>query len=194
MVFSAHMQPGKLIIFCAPSGAGKTTITRAMMDLFPQLSFSISATTRAPRGKEQQDIDYHFVSVEEFKKMAEAGAFVEWEEVWPGVYYATRKSELERLGNEGKVAVFDIDVKGAFNLKKMFGDHALMIFVKAPLEIIKERLSARQTETPEAIQVRINRVAEEMTYENKADVVIENIDLQKAIADTRIVVENFLNS
>jgi guanylate kinase len=163
-----------------------------MMELFPQLAFSISATTRLPRGTEQQDVEYHFVSVEEFKTMAEKGEFVEWEEVWPGVFYATRKSEVERLGREGKVAVFDIDVKGAMSIKKIYGDQALMIFIKAPIEIIHERLLMRKTERPEDIQVRSNRVAEEMTYEDKADVVIENIDLEKAVEDTKSVIAKFL--
>ncbi len=187
------MQPAKLVIFCAPSGAGKTTITHRMMELFPELAFSISGTNREPRGQERNGIDYHFFSTEEFKRRVDAGDFLEWEEVYPGRYYGSLKSEVDRLSQEGKVPVFDIDVKGAWNLKQRFGGQALMIFITAPTERIIERLKARSTDSPESIQVRIDRYPEEMTYKDKADVVIENIDLETAIEETKAVVGKFLH-
>ena len=186
------MKPEKVVIFCAPSGAGKTTITKRMMNVFPQLAFSISATSREPRGTETDGVDYHFVSPEKFKEMVANGEFVEWEEVYPGRCYGTLKREVSRLAEEGKVPAFDIDVKGAWNVKQMYGDNALMIFVKAPTETVIARLKARATDTPEAIQVRIDRYPEEMSYESKADIVIENIDLEKAVADTKEALTKFL--
>ena len=186
------MKPEKIVIFCAPSGAGKTTITKRMMAIFPQLAFSISATSREPRGAERDGVDYHFVSPEGFKEMASNGEFVEWEEVYAGRYYGTLKRELNRLAEAGKVPVFDIDVKGAWNVKQMYGDNALMVFVKAPTETVIARLKGRATDTPESIQVRIDRYPEEMSYESKADVVIENIDLEKAVADTKEALATFL--
>ena len=139
------MNPNKIVIFCSPSGAGKTTITRAMMKQFPELSFSISATSREARGGEQNGVEYYFVTTDAFKKMIEEGKFVEWEEVYPGRYYGTLKSEVERIQSIGKVPIFDIDVKGAWNLKQMYGDNALMFFIKAPTEMIKiGRASCRE--------------------------------------------------
>ncbi len=186
------MQEPKLVIFCAPSGAGKTTITRRMMALFPELAFSISATNREPRGTERDGVEYHFVSTGQFKEMAAAGEFVEWEEVYPGRYYGTLRREFDRLAALGKTPVFDIDVKGAWNLKQQFGERALMIFVSAPTEIIISRLKARATDSPESIQVRIDRFPEEMTYADKADVVVHNIDLETAVEETRRALEKFL--
>ncbi len=188
------MQPGKIVIFCAPSGAGKTTITKRMMALFPELAFSISATNREPRGAERDGVEYHFVSTEEFKRMIGAGEFVEWEEVYPGRYYGSLHREVDRLAALGKTPVFDIDVKGAWNLKQRYGDRALMVFVSAPTETIVARLKSRATDSPESIQVRIDRFPEEMTYADKADVVIENIDLEKAVAETQAVLEKFLHT
>jgi guanylate kinase len=186
------MHTGKVVIFCAPSGTGKTTITKRMMALFPELTISISATSRDLRPGETDGIEYHFVSADAFKQMTEEDAFVEWEEVYPGRYYGTLKREVERLFSLGKVPVFDIDVKGAVNVKKMFGERALMVFVKAPVETIVARLKARATDSPESIQARIDRFPLEMRYESKADVVIENIDLEKAVADTKAAVQQFL--
>jgi guanylate kinase len=184
MVSSPHMKEGKVVIFCAPSGTGKTTITRRMMALFPELTISISVTSRDIRGGE----------TEEFKRMTTADEFVEWEEVYPGRYYGTLKRELDRLFALGKVPVFDIDVKGAINVKRLYGDHALLVFVKAPVEMITARLKARATDSPESIQARIDRFPFEMSYEDKADVVIENIDLEKAVADTATAVKKFLEN
>ena len=193
MVSSPHMNTeGKVVIFCAPSGTGKTTITRRMMALFPELTISISATSRDIRGGEKDGVEYHFVTAPEFKQMTEDDKFVEWEEVYPGRYYGTLKSEVEKLFSLGKVPVFDIDVKGAMNVKKLYGENALMVFVKAPVEMITARLKARATDTPESIQARIDRFPFEMSFEDKADVVIENIDLEKAVLDTQRALVSFL--
>jgi guanylate kinase len=183
----------KILIFCAPSGAGKTTIANAIISKNPNLSFSISATNRPPRGDEKNGVEYYFVTTEEFKRRIDAGEFVEWEEVYPGRYYGTLKSEIHRMAAEGKTAVFDVDVKGAVALKRIFGQNALLIFIKAPVEAIQERLRRRNTEEEEAIQVRLARVSEELSYEPHADTVIENIDLQKAIAECEQAVTEFLN-
>lgn len=185
------MHPTKIIIFCAPSGSGKTTITKRMMAQFPQLAFSISATTRAPRGQEQNGVDYYFVSKDEFQAMIGRGEFVEWEAFYDN-YYGTLKREVDRLFAAGKVPVFDIEVLGAWNIKQLYGDSALMIFIKAPTESVIARLKARATDSPESIQMRIDRFPLEMSYESKADVVVENIDLEKAVADTKAVLERFL--
>jgi guanylate kinase len=187
------MEPRKIVIFCAPSGSGKTTITKRMMALFPQLAFSISATSRAPRGTEQDGVDYHFVSKDQFKQMIEADEFVEWEAFYDN-YYGTLRREVDGLVAVGKVPVFDIDVKGAVHVKQMFGDHVLMVFVKAPTEVVIARLKARATDSPEEIQKRIDRFPEELTYESKADVVIENIDLDVAVAEAKQALETFLGT
>jgi len=193
MLLCFYMNSEKVVIFCAPSGSGKTTITKEMLKSFPNMAFSISATNREPRGTEQNGIEYFFVSTEEFKKMIDANEFVEWEENYPGKFYGTLKSEVARLHTEGKIAVFDIDVKGAVNVKNIFGNNALMIFVKAPIEIVEQRLLARNTDDAESIKARIARIPEEMTYESKADFVLENIDLQKAVNECREKISEFLN-
>ncbi len=187
------MQSQKMIIFSAPSGAGKTTITHEMIRRIPSLAFSISATSRPPRGEEKNGVEYYFLTVEEFKQKVEKDEFVEWEEVFPGRFYGTLKSEFDRMMGENKVPVFDIDVKGGFNIKQKFGDNALFIFVKAPIEIIEERLRNRKTDDESSIKTRIERIPEEMSYEPKADVVINNIDLQKAFEDTEKVIREFLS-
>ncbi len=186
------MKKNKVIIFCAPSGAGKTTLVKASMEAIPELSFSVSATTRALRGSEKDGVDYYFLSIEEFKQKIEKDEFVEWEEVYPGQFYGTLKSEVARIHSEGKTPIFDVDVKGAISLKKYFGDQALMIFVNAPKESIEERLRTRGTEGEEKIQTRLARLPEEMEYSKSADVVILNIDLGKAVEDSTRVVGEFL--
>ena len=183
-----------MIIFSAPSGSGKTTITHEMIRRIPELSFSISATSRLPRGTEQEGVEYYFLDTDEFSKKIENDDFVEWEEVYPGKYYGTLKSEVERLSAAHKVPVFDIDVKGGLRIKEKFGNEALFIFVKAPIEMIETRLLARKTDDEESIKNRIARIPEEMSYESKADVVIENIDLQNACARCEEVIRNFLNT
>ncbi len=182
----------KAIIFCAPSGAGKTTLTKAAMQQFSTLSFSVSATTRAPRGVEQNGKEYYFLTVSEFQTAVANNEFVEWEEVYTDVFYGTLKREVERIHGEGNVPVFDVDVKGAKRLKEYFGDRALLMFVDAPIDVITERLHARKTETEEKIQMRLARLPEEMTYKQYADVVITNIDLETAIQETGEKIETFL--
>lgn len=182
----------KAIIFCAPSGAGKTTLTRAAMERFPTLSFSVSATTRAPRGVEQNGQEYYFLTVEEFQIAIANGEFVEWEEVYAGVFYGTLKREVVRIHSAGEIPVFDVDVKGAKRLKEYFGAQALLIFVDAPHDVIEQRLHSRKTETEEKIQMRLARLPEEMTYKQYSDVVITNIDLETAIQETGEIIETFL--
>lgn len=183
----------KIIVICAPSGSGKTSISKKIMEHFPMLSFSVSATTRAPRGLEQDGIDYYFLSAQDFKDKLSRNEFAEWEEVYADKFYGTLKSEIDRLHDDKKVPILDIDVKGAQSIKKIYGDKSLIIFIKAPIEEIKKRLSERGTETPEQIQMRLDRVMEELTYEDKCDVTVENIDLARAVAECKQVILRFLS-
>jgi len=186
------MPNNKMIIFCAPSGSGKTTIAKKMMELFPILFPSISATSRPPRTNEIDGIDYHFVSIEEFKKKINQGEFIEWEEVYENIFYGTLNSEISRLQDLGKIPLFDIDVKGAVSLKKIYGNLALVIFIKVPLDLLRERLISRNTETKEDFEKRINRVKEEMKFEGFADKVVVNINLQEAINECQKIISDFL--
>jgi guanylate kinase len=184
------MQGGKAIIFSAPSGAGKTTIVRhllAVEDL--RLSFSISATTRARRGHEVAGEDYFFLSPQEFLQKARDGEFVEWEEVYKEQYYGTLKSEIERIWSEGRHVIFDVDVLGGLNLKKIFGDKALAVFVRPPsIEVLRFRLRNRSTETAEKMAMRIDKAQHELTYEPRFDMVLVNDILEDALiqAETRV--------
>jgi len=184
---------GKVIIFSAPSGSGKSTIVRHILDLYPDMEFSISATSRPPRGREVHGRDYYFISNEEFSRRVEAGEFVEWEQVYAGRCYGTLKSEIERIWAKGHVVIFDVDVKGGVNLKKYFGDSALSVFIKAPsIEELRRRLVLRGTDTPEAIEERVAKASEEMTWQDKFDFVLVNDDLQTAYADAEQAVSKFL--
>jgi len=167
----------KLLIFTAPSGAGKTTITRHLLEKFDFLAFSVSATTRSPRAYEEDGVHYYFLSKKAFKKKIKADAFVEWEEVYEDQYYGTLKSEVDRVWKSGKHIVFDIEVKGATNIKKLYGDQCQAIFIKPPsLEILIERLTNRNTETAKSLKKRIARVKREMTYQNTFDkVLVKNV-------------------
>src|SRR5688572_24991994 len=178
---------GKAIIFCAPSGSGKTTIVKHLLKQNPDLGFSISASTRDKRGRTEQDgKDYHFLTPEEFKKKIDNDEFVEWEEVYVGNFYGTPKSEIERVWKEGKNVIFDVDVKGGLNLKKYFGDKALAIFVKVPsIEILKERLRDRGTETEESLSRRLFKANFEMSFQDKFDVVLINEDLKTSLAEAQ---------
>ena len=184
---------GKLIIFSAPSGAGKTTIVRHLLKKFPQLSFSISATTRELRGSEKHKDDYYFISKEEFLHRVARQEFVEFEEVYNGTFYGTLRSEIERIWNEGKHVIFDIDVEGGLRLKRKYEDDALAIFVQPPsLEVLKERLTGRGTDSKEKLQERFAKAEKELEYANKFDVVLKNFDLETACAEAEKLVSDFL--
>lgn len=185
----------KVLIFSAPSGSGKSTIVNHILGLYPgSMEFSVSATSRAPRGEEQDGREYYFLTTEEFRKMIAEDKFVEYEEVYEGRFYGTLKSECERIWAAGHVIIFDVDVKGGVNLKKYFGDAALSIFIQAPsVEVLRQRLVNRGTDSPEAIEERIAKAEEEMTYAPQFDYVLVNDELQTAYAESEKVVEDFLD-
>jgi guanylate kinase len=184
---------GKAIIFSAPSGSGKTTIVKHLLDNNPDLGFSISASTRDKRGRtEQNGKDYYFLPPREFKKKIDNDEFVEWEEVYEGNFYGTLKSEIERVWKEGKNVIFDVDVKGGLNLKKYFGDKALAVFVKVPsLEVLKERLNDRGTETRESLSRRLFKAEFETSFCDKFDVVLVNENLEKSLAEAQLLYDDF---
>ena len=185
---------GKAILFSAPSGCGKTTIIKELMKCFDCFDFSISATSRAPRGEEENGKDYYFLSREEFRSRVAKDEFLEWEEVYSGTCYGTLKSEIDRIWNLGKVIVFDVDVNGGRNIKKYFGSDALSIFVMPPsIEVLEQRLRSRGTDSEEAIVKRLGRSAEELKQAPQFDVTIVNDDLEKAVDETRNVIEKFLD-
>lgn len=184
---------GKMFIFTAPSGAGKTTIVRHLLDKYNFLDFSISATTRNKRPHEQDKVDYYFMSVDEFKENVANGAFIEWEEVYENQFYGTLKSEVERIWSNNKHLVFDIDVRGAQNIKRFFGDKCMSVFVRPPsVEILIDRLINRNTETPESLQKRISKVRREMEYENTFDMVLVNDLLEVSFVEAEHIVETFI--
>lgn len=193
MALKSYPMQGKLIIFSAPSGAGKTTIVRHLLSKFPQLSFSISATTRELRGTEKHQNDYYFITKEEFLHKVAHQEFVEFEEVYNGTFYGTLRSEIERIWNEGKHVIFDIDVEGGLRLKRKYENDALAIFVQPPsLEVLKERLSGRGTDSEEKLQERFAKAEKELQYANKFDVVLKNFDLETACAEAEKLVGDFL--
>lgn len=183
----------KTLIFSAPSGSGKSTIVNHILSLHPEVEFSISATSRAPRGEEKNGVEYHFFSTGEFRELIEKDSFVEYEEVYPGRFYGTLKSEVERIWAKDHVIIFDVDVKGGVNLKKYFGDKALSVFIQAPsVEVLRERLIGRGTDSMEEIEKRVAKASEEMTYSDKFDYVLVNDDLATAFAEIEDVVDKFL--
>lgn len=184
----------KVIIFSAPSGAGKSTIVNHLLGLHPELEFSISATSRAPRGQERHGVEYYFYTADEFRKMIAEDMFVEHEEVYPGSFYGTLKSEVERIWAKGHAIVFDIDVQGGVNLKRIFGDKAFSIFIQAPsVDVLRERLTGRGTDSPEAIEKRVAKAASEMEFAaGKFDHVLVNDDLQMALAEADDIITHFL--
>lgn len=188
------MGSGKAIIFSAPSGSGKTTIVRHLLEKFPNIGFSISASTRDRRGRtEQHGKDYYFLTPEEFKQKIDQNAFIEWEEVYEGNFYGTLKEEIQRLWDNGQHVIFDVDVKGGLNLKKYFGDKALAIFVKVPsMEVLTERLKDRGTESEESLSRRLFKAKFEMTFEDKFDVVIVNDDREKSFQEAEKLIGDFL--
>ena len=184
---------GKALIFSAPSGSGKTTIVKHLLAHNPDLGFSISASTRDKRGRtESHGKDYYFLSPEEFKQKIDADAFIEWEEVYEGNFYGTLKSEIERIWSEGKNVIFDVDVKGGLNLKKYFGDRALGVFVKVPsVEVLKERLHDRGTESEESLSRRLFKAKFEMSFASEFDVVLVNADLQRSLKEAQALYDDF---
>jgi len=188
-----YQKPGKLIIFSAPSGAGKTTLVKHLLQQIQQVTFSISATSRAMRGGEQDGIDYFFISAEAFKKRITNHEFLEWEEVYNGSYYGTLKSEVDKMLKQGKHVLFDVDVVGGLKIKQHYKDQALAIFVQTPsTEILHKRLQTRSTESAEHIQKRIEKAELEMTYADKFDVVLLNDDLDIAKKEVTKIVQNFI--
>ena len=188
------MSSGKAIIFSAPSGSGKTTIVKHLLKTNPQLGFSISACTRDKRGRDEQNgKDYYFLTPEEFKSKIDQNAFVEWEEVYEGNFYGTLKAEIERIWNEGKTVIFDVDVKGGLHLKEYFGHRALAIFVKVPsLEVLSSRLRDRGTESEESLSRRLYKAKFELSFEDKFDVSLINDDMEKSFLEAETLVNNFL--
>jgi len=186
---------GKALIFSAPSGSGKTTIVRHLLNTNPDLGFSISASTRDRRGRtEENGKDYYFLTPEEFKTKIDSDEFIEWEEVYAGNFYGTLKSEIERVWETGKNVIFDVDVKGGLNLKKYFGDKALAIFVKVPsVEVLRERLQDRGTESEESLSRRLFKAKFEMSFQDKFDVTIVNEKLETSLAEAQQLYDNFKN-
>ena len=186
---------GRCVIFSAPSGAGKTSIVRYLLQERDDLEFSVSACNRAQREGEIDGKDYYFLSTEEFKKKIENDEFVEWEEVYKDNFYGTLKSEIERIWDKGHHVIFDVDVKGGLSLTKFFKEKALAIFVKSPsLEVLEQRLRKRNTETEEKIQKRMSKASEEITYSQWFDAEIMNDDLEQACSEAKLVVKTFLNN
>jgi guanylate kinase len=184
---------GKAIIFSAPSGSGKTTIVKHLLNTNPDLGFSISASTRDRRGRtEAHGKDYYFLTPMEFKEKIDKNDFIEWEEVYEGNFYGTLKSEIERIWQSGKNVIFDVDVKGGLNLKKYFGDNALSIFVKVPsVEVLKDRLKDRGTESTESLSRRLFKANFEMSFQDQFDVVLINEDLNKSLLEAQQLYDNF---
>lgn len=188
-----YKNQGKVLIFSAPSGSGKTTVVKHLLSVFPQLNFSISATTRAPRAGETHGKEYYFISQEEFEKKIANGEFLEYEEVYAGLYYGTLHSEVERIWGQGKTVVFDVDVKGGLNIKKQLGNNALAVFLRPPsVEILMQRLRNRSTEVEHELQMRINKANEELSYESQYEVVIVNDVLEKTLQESESIVREFI--
>lgn len=184
----------KAIVFTAPSGAGKTTVVRHLLSTYQQLAFSISATSRSKRNNEIDGRDYYFFSVMDFKNKIAENEFVEWEEVYPGVFYGTLRKEVKRLWQLNKYVIFDVDVKGAVNIKKEFKEDCLTVFIRPPsLNILVERLKNRKSESPESLRIRIERVKFEMSYQDQFDQIIVNDVLDTTLKDAEMIVEDFLN-
>lgn len=183
----------KIVIIAAPSGSGKTSITRYLLGKYPKLAFSISAATRQPRGAEVHGKDYYFISVADFQQKIQENAFVEWEMVYEGKYYGTLKEELERMWAAGQVPVLDIDVKGALHVKKQFPEQTIIIFIEPPsVAELEKRLRTRGTETEESLAARVNKASYELTFKNQFDKVILNDVLEDACAATEKTICEFL--
>ena len=188
------MSMGKLIIFSAPSGSGKSTIINYLLTQHLNLAFSISATSRAPRGTEQHGVEYFFLTPDEFRRRIAAGDFLEYEEVYPDRFYGTLKEQVERQLADGQNVVFDVDVVGGCNIKKFYGERALSVFIQPPsVEELRKRLVGRGTDAPEVIESRIAKAEYELSFAPKFDTVIVNDDLETAQAEALKVIQDFLN-
>ena len=185
---------GKVIIFSAPSGAGKSTVVNHLLGLYPQFEFSISATSRSPRGQEQDGVEYYFIDAERFRELIAQDAFVEYEEVYRDRFYGTLKSEVERIWQKGHVIVFDVDVKGGVSLKKYFGDAALSVLIVPPsMELLEKRLRGRGTDSEEAIRERLDKAASELEFAaGKFDRDLVNDRLEETFAEAEALVDSFL--
>jgi guanylate kinase len=186
----------KIIIITAPSGAGKTSITRHLLNRFSgQLEFSISAATRQARGKEKDGVDYYFISQEDFTNKIQHGEFVEWEMVYEGKYYGTLKSELARIWNEGKIPVLDIDVKGAIHVQQQYPETTLSLFIEPPsVDELKRRLQSRGTENEESLNARVNKASYELSFKHSFNQIIVNDDLDKACREAEEAVAAFVET
>lgn len=183
---------GKVFVFSAPSGAGKTTIVRRLLESHPEFAFSVSATTRAPRAHEQDGVDYFFLSVEEFQLRIEKGEFLEWEQVYPGRYYGTLVSEVDRILAQGKSAVFDVDVKGGISIKRHYGVGACAFFIQPPsLDELRRRLESRGTDSASDIETRLAKAARELQDAPYFDHIIVNDDLTRAVAEIDAIIQSF---
>ncbi|MEM1407887.1 MAG: guanylate kinase [Bacteroidota bacterium] len=189
------MSKGKALIFSAPSGSGKTTVVQHLLKTNPKLGFSISASTRDRRGRtEENGRDYYFLSPKEFKQKIDNDEFIEWEEVYEGNFYGTMKSEIDRIWSDGKNVIFDVDVKGGINLKKYFGEDALAVFVKVPsMEILKSRLTDRNTESESSLSQRLFKAEFEMSFEDKFDVTLINSNLEDSLKAAEHLVNDFIS-
>lgn len=185
----------KVLIFSAPSGSGKTTLVKHILEKFPQIEFSISCTTRAPRGTETNGVDYYFITPEEFRRKIAENAFVEYEEVYTDKYYGTLKSEVERIWQANKIVIFDVDVKGGVALKNYFRDKALSIFIMPPsIEELERRLISRGTDSAETIRTRVEKAGEEMEFSSMFDEIVVNTILEEAKEQTENLIQNFITS
>ena len=192
---SKSKMDNKVLIFSAPSGSGKSTIVNHILGLHPEIEFSVSATSRLPRGAEKDGVEYFFYSADVFRLLVRDDKFVEFEEVYPDRFYGTLKAEVNRIWARGHVIIFDVDVKGGVNLKKYFGDQALSVFIQAPsVEVLRERLVKRGTDSAEDIEKRVAKAAEEMTYAPKFDRILVNDDLATALAEAENMVDTFLSA
>lgn len=187
---------GKLIIFSAPSGSGKSTIINKLMSEYGlQGRFSISATSRKPRGSEQDGVEYYFLTEEDFRRRISEGDFLEYEEVYPGCFYGTLRSEVDRTLTRGENVILDIDVQGGLNVKKIYGDRALTLFIQPPsIERLRERLERRGTDAPEVIERRLAKAETELSFAHRYDAVVVNDDLEEACRDAARVIEDFLST
>ena len=186
---------GKVIIFSAPSGAGKTTVVKHILSLYSEMEFSVSACSRPKRPNEMDGKDYFFITAEEFRVKIEKGEFLEWEEVYENCFYGTLRSELSRIWKSVHVVVFDVDVKGGINLKRIFGDNAMSVFISPPdLETLEQRLRNRSTDSEESLQKRLNKAGWEMQFSSQFDKIIVNNELSKTYQEAEQIVKEWINN